>query len=312
MTICLIILSILVALGFIAIVLVCLLSMFNGGVEASKIIEDFINNIKGVFGSTVEPKYAIALYVLGCLAAAALIYYVVVVIVKKKPLHLLFGLLVIVGMASSLFGLYFGFDYPTVNIAKGVEYIFVPVCLGILILCFIFEQLLLYKKVEVAEEKPVELETVPYVKEEEPKEEVEEEKPEEIVAPVLIEEEEEKPVPDKKPVVKKTTKEPAAVAKTRAKPTQKVEKPVAKPTPKPKEVKTVGAAKDRATGKGLRVYHVSRTADKTRWQVKLSDSNKIIKTFDTQKEAIDYAKRVAKLYGCSYQVHSKEGKLRKA
>lgn len=60
-----------------------------------------------------------------------------------------------------------------------------------------------------------------------------------------------------------------------------------------------------------RVYHVSKQADSGKWQVKLATGVKAIRLFDTQDEAIAYAKGLVKTMGGSIRVHSVKGKMRK-
>ncbi len=60
-----------------------------------------------------------------------------------------------------------------------------------------------------------------------------------------------------------------------------------------------------------RVYHVSKQADSGKWQVKLATGVKAIRLFDTQEEAIVYAKGLVKTMGGSIRVHSVKGKMRK-
>lgn len=61
-----------------------------------------------------------------------------------------------------------------------------------------------------------------------------------------------------------------------------------------------------------RIYHISRSSFIFgKWQVKLANSGKATKLFDTQKEAIDYANELIKTQGGSIRVHSLKGKIRK-
>jgi hypothetical protein len=60
-----------------------------------------------------------------------------------------------------------------------------------------------------------------------------------------------------------------------------------------------------------RAYHISRYKMSKKWQVKLANGNKIIKIFDTQAEAIQYAKDLVKTQGGSIRIHSIHGQLRK-
>ena len=62
---------------------------------------------------------------------------------------------------------------------------------------------------------------------------------------------------------------------------------------------------------GPRIYHVSKRQDK-KWQVKFANGQKAIKLFDTQAEAIVFAKQLAKSQEGSIRVHSLKGRIRKA
>lgn len=57
-------------------------------------------------------------------------------------------------------------------------------------------------------------------------------------------------------------------------------------------------------------YHVSSNGD-GKWQVKAEKAEKALKLFDTQKEAIDYAKKVAGNQEGSIAIHKVDGKIRK-
>lgn len=59
-----------------------------------------------------------------------------------------------------------------------------------------------------------------------------------------------------------------------------------------------------------RVYHISKQAS-GKWQVKLATGERAIKLFDTQDQAIAYAKSLVRTQGGSIRVHSLTGKMRK-
>lgn len=61
---------------------------------------------------------------------------------------------------------------------------------------------------------------------------------------------------------------------------------------------------------GVKAYHISRRQDMNKWQVKASGSTKAIKMFNTQEEAIKYAKEMAANQGISIRVHGRDGKIR--
>lgn len=62
---------------------------------------------------------------------------------------------------------------------------------------------------------------------------------------------------------------------------------------------------------GPRIYHISKRDDKM-WQVKFAKGKKAIKLFNTQAEAIVFAKKLARSQSGSIRVHSVKGKIRKA
>lgn len=103
-----------------------------------------------------------------------------------------------------------------------------------------------------------------------------------------------KPTKDKTPT-KATAKTPTPAPKSVA------TKPV---KAKPSEV--VALEEERA-----RIYHVTLRSSDGKWQVKFGGSSKPIKLFDTQKEALDYAKALSANYDRSFSIHKKDGKIRK-
>lgn len=60
-----------------------------------------------------------------------------------------------------------------------------------------------------------------------------------------------------------------------------------------------------------RNYHVTLRKDDGKWQVKYAKGVKAIKLFDTQAEAIAYAKKLAENQDGSITIHKKDGKMRK-
>ena len=61
---------------------------------------------------------------------------------------------------------------------------------------------------------------------------------------------------------------------------------------------------------GPRIYHISRRDDKM-WQVKFAKGKRAIKIFNTQAEAIVFAKKLAKSQVGSIRIHSLKGRIRK-
>jgi outer membrane biosynthesis protein TonB len=117
-----------------------------------------------------------------------------------------------------------------------------------------------------------------------------------------------------KPVVEKKV-EPV-------KPTPIVEKKVEQPKPQPvkKEAVEVKEVKKTETAAPKEVkpvkYHVSqnkdpRNANYRDWRVRRQGSQKTIKYFSTQKEAIEYAESLADSAGSSIVIHKMDGSIRK-
>ncbi|MFA7589444.1 MAG: DUF2188 domain-containing protein [Acholeplasmataceae bacterium] len=79
--------------------------------------------------------------------------------------------------------------------------------------------------------------------------------------------------------------------------------------------KAANAEPEKAAAKAVK-YHVSRNSDPNsehykKWRVRKSRSQKTIKFFDTQKEAIDYATSLADSQGSSVVIHKVDGSIRK-
>ena len=58
-------------------------------------------------------------------------------------------------------------------------------------------------------------------------------------------------------------------------------------------------------------YHVSKRAEDNKWQVKFANGQKAIKLFNTQLEAIEYAKALAESQDGLITIHKVDGKIRK-
>ena len=63
--------------------------------------------------------------------------------------------------------------------------------------------------------------------------------------------------------------------------------------------------------KGPKIYHISKRREDEMWQVKFANGKKAIKLFNTQAEAIIFAKKLAKSQDGSIRVHSLKGRIRK-
>ncbi len=58
-------------------------------------------------------------------------------------------------------------------------------------------------------------------------------------------------------------------------------------------------------------YHVSKRKEDGKWQVKFANGQRAIKLFDTQLEAINYAKTLAASQDGKITIHKVDGKIRK-
>ena len=98
-----------------------------------------------------------------------------------------------------------------------------------------------------------------------------------------------KPAPKAKPAEAKKPAKPAKAAKPA---------PAKKPAPKKEEKKgpTAGAS-----------YHLSKRASDNKWQVFLTGSDKVIKTFATKAEAEEYTKKMAANTGRTILTHASKG-----
>ena len=68
--------------------------------------------------------------------------------------------------------------------------------------------------------------------------------------------------------------------------------------PEPKK----GASKD-----SKRVYHLSKRKEDGKWVVKFAGGDKVIKTFATQKEGLDYCNKMAENQDGTVLVHASKG-----
>ena len=178
---------------------------------------------------------------------------------------------------------------------------------------------------------------------EEPKEEEKKPEPQQTVININVvgvqpaeekkeepkEEEEEEPAPKKAPAkkapAKKEEKKPAKKAEPKKGPAKKAEpkkeekKPASRETTtikKPaRETQTIKKAEILTNEEGkqfAKAYHISQRKELNKWQVKGAGSDKALKLFDTQKEAIEYANELSAKNGAAVRVHSRAGKMRKA
>lgn len=125
-----------------------------------------------------------------------------------------------------------------------------------------------------------------------------------------------KEVVEKKPVPK--PKKQADLSKMETPAPKKAQKEEKKAAPKvdtnPAKIQTSKPQTAKTTSTGKTCYHVSkRDNDGREWKVFIQGSDKVIKLFDTQEEALKYAQTLAKNKddGSYVLLHSLTGKIRK-
>lgn len=108
--------------------------------------------------------------------------------------------------------------------------------------------------------------------------------------------------PEKKQAVKQAVPDKKKVAE------KKVEAPKKKEAPKKADpAKKPAAKKPEPKKEATRTYHVVKRPEDGKWEVKFAGGQKAIKLFDTQKEALEYSKVMAKNQGGSMLVHNSKG-----
>lgn len=105
-----------------------------------------------------------------------------------------------------------------------------------------------------------------------------------------------------------------APAKPAPKANETAAKPVQKPAPAPaKPAQKPAPAPAPADDKkpGPKTYHIAKRKEDGRWQVKAAGGSKAIKLFNTQAEAIDYAKVLADNQEARFVIHKEDGSFRR-
>ncbi len=135
------------------------------------------------------------------------------------------------------------------------------------------------------------------------------------------EDEEEEKAPAAQTAIK--TEPAAKPAQPAAKPVAQTQKPVAQPAQKPAQPAARTAMQPATTSEeaaqiaeaakynGLKVYHITKRKADGKWQIKFNNGKKAIKLFDTQVQAIDYAKALAQNQEASIMIHKEDGTFRK-
>ena len=146
-----------------------------------------------------------------------------------------------------------------------------------------------------------------------------EEEPQEPVGlvelePVKDEPYEELPVEEEKPAPKKTEKKDQSKSEPKPEPKKAEEKkeepkkeaPVKKAAPE-KKPEPKAEPKEEKEKPTHRNYHVSKRAEDGKWTVKFAGGEKVIKLFNTQKEAMEYTKKMAENQGGAVLLHNSKG-----
>lgn len=79
---------------------------------------------------------------------------------------------------------------------------------------------------------------------------------------------------------------------------------------KPDEEKNA-EAEEKPAKNSSKTYHISKRKSDSKWQVKAARGIKALKLFDTQAEAIEYAKETAKNQDARIVIHKEDGSFRK-
>lgn len=112
------------------------------------------------------------------------------------------------------------------------------------------------------------------------------------------------PVKKAKPAGKKPAVKKAVPSKAPAKKAAPASKPATKADPAKKAAPAKKPAKKEEVG--YRTYHLVKRSD-GKWEVKFAGGQKAIKLFDTQKEALEYSKKMAANQDGSVLIHNSKG-----
>ena len=92
-----------------------------------------------------------------------------------------------------------------------------------------------------------------------------------------------------------------------AKPAPKAKPAAAKKPAKPAPKKAEPKKEEKKGPSAGASYHLSKRASDNKWQVFLTGSDKVIKTFDTKAEAQEYTKKMAANTGRTILTHASKG-----
>ena len=101
-----------------------------------------------------------------------------------------------------------------------------------------------------------------------------------------------------------------AVVKPAAKPAAET-KPAAAPAEASAQPAADNGDSQAAKSAGPKVYHITKRLSDGKWQIKFNKGKKAIKLFDTQLQAIEYAKALAVNQDASIMIHKEDGSFRR-
>lgn len=310
-------------LSFVGVVLLNLLSpSFK---DSTTVYISFLETLfDGSFLSNSDILAYVSLGVLALLVLFSLIWLIMLLIKKKWLVFLYFLLSLAVGVLFSytlflfadvlvLNNRYFYFKEAVTLAESGdllaillsvISLFFISITVCFVITFGILSIVLAYKqKKEIKEDDKSKLEENSLSENNELKSVVKEEiKEEEKVAESEIQ----KPVKEERILLVRAKR----VEKAKKEQLKKVEPTKVEASKNVKEEEEIMNKKVEAK-KSSKVYHVSHHPTEDKWQVKLAKGEKAIKLFDTQLEAIQYAREVSKSQGGSIRLHSVNGRIRK-
>ncbi len=276
--------------------------------------------LTGSFSSNSDILSYIALGVLGLFILLALVWLVLLLIKKKWMVFLYF----VLALATGLLFSYTLFLFSEVTISNEKYFYFkeavslaesgalLALLLSIILLFFVSITVCFVITFEVLsivyayKEKKDTVKKVSKEKKDDLKPVIEEE----VKEDKIVKEETSKPNKEERILLVKPRND-KVVVKESAEPSkeEKVEPKKEEKVSVTKEVKA--DVKKTDAKKSGKVYHVSHHPSEDKWQVKLAKGEKALKLFDTQLEAIQYAKEVSKSQGGSIRLHSVNGRIRK-
>lgn len=127
----------------------------------------------------------------------------------------------------------------------------------------------------------------------------------------------EEPAPQPKEKAEPEKPAPVTAQKAAPAPAARPAQPAAKSAAKSEPVRPAAETEEEkqieeiAKTSGPKVYHITKRLSDGKWQIKFNKGKKAIKLFDTQVQAIEYAKALAQNQEGSIMIHKEDGTFRK-